>query len=218
MTRTRWSRVVLAALAVLALASCSSTYYKALETFGVEKRDLLVSRVEAAKGAQEDVQEQFRDALEQFQALVGYDGGDLEKLYDQLSDEYDDSVSRADTVRDRIAAVKKVGGDLFREWARELEEYSDANLRRRSEGQMNGTRRDYDQLVRKMEKAAGRMDPVLRTMKDHVLFLKHNLNARALGSLEDTADSLQRNVNRLIKDMEAAISEADKFLSTMMDG
>ena len=83
---------------------------------------------------------------------------------------------------------------------------------------MNGTRRDYDQLVRKMEKAAGRMDPVLRTMKDHVLFLKHNLNARALGSLEDTADSLQRNVNRLIKDMEAAISEADKFLSTMMDG
>lgn len=217
MTRTRWSRVVLAALAVLALASCSSTYYKALETFGVEKRDLLVSRVEAAKGAQEDVQEQFRDALEQFQALVGYDGGDLEKLYDQLSDEYDDSVSRADTVRDRIAAVKKVGGDLFREWARELEEYSDANLRRRSEGQMNGTRRDYDQLVRKMEKAAGRMDPVLRTMKDHVLFLKHNLNARALDSLEDTADSLQRNVNRLIKDMEAAISEADKFLSTMMD-
>ncbi len=217
MTRTRWSRVVLAALAVLALASCSSTYYKALETFGVEKRDLLVSRVEAAKGAQEDVQEQFRDALEQFQALVGYDGGDLEKLYDQLSDEYDDSVSRADTVRDRIAAVKKVGGDLFREWTRELEEYSDANLRRRSEGQMNGTRRDYDQLVRKMEKAAGRMDPVLRTMKDHVLFLKHNLNARALGSLEDTADSLQRNVNRLIKDMEAAISEADKFLSTMMD-
>jgi len=209
--------VVLAALAVLALASCSSTYYKALETFGVEKRDLLVSRVEAAKGAQEDVQEQFRDALEQFQALVGYDGGDLEKLYDQLSDEYDDSVSRADTVRDRIAAVKKVGGDLFREWTRELEEYSDANLRRRSEGQMNGTRRDYDQLVRKMEKAAGRMDPVLRIMKDHVLFLKHNLNARALGSLEDTADSLQRNVNRLIKDMEAAISEADKFLSTMMD-
>lgn len=217
MDRFQRSRVVLAALAMLALASCSSTYYKALETFGVEKRDLLVSRVEAAKGAQEDVQEQFRDALEQFQALVGYDGGDLEKLYDQLSDEYDDSVSRADTVRDRIAAVKKVGGDLFREWARELEEYSDANLRRRSEGQMNGTRRDYDQLVRKMEKAAGRMDPVLRTMKDHVLFLKHNLNARALGSLEDTADSLQRNVNRLIKDMEAAISEADKFLSTMMD-
>ena len=204
-------------LAALALTSCSSTYYKALETFGVEKRDLLVSRVEAAKGAQENAQEQFRDALEQFQALVGYDGGDLEKLYDQLSDEYDDSVSRADTVRDRITSVKKVGEDLFREWGRELAEYSDPNLRRKSESQMNGTRRDYNQLVRKMEKAAGRMDPVLSTMRDHVLFLKHNLNARALGSLQDTADTLQRDVNRLIKDMEAAISEADKFLSTMVD-
>ena len=215
MTRLPWGRVVLAAAAALAFVSCSSTYYKALETFGVEKRDVLVSRVEAAKGAQENAQEQFRDALEQFQALVGYDGGDLEELYDRLSDEYDDSVSRADAVRDRIASVKKVGEDLFREWERELDEYSDANLRRKSQSQMNGTRRDYDQLVAKMEKAAGRMDPVLTTMKDHVLFLKHNLNARALGSLEETADTLQRDVNRLIKDMEAAISEADKFISSV---
>ncbi len=60
------------------------------------------------------------------------------------------------------------------------------------------------------------MDPVLATMKDHVLFLKHNLNARALGSLEGTADTLQRDVNRLIKDMEAAISEADKFIATVV--
>lgn len=216
MVRLQVGRMVLAPLAVLALTACSSTYYKALETFGVEKRDVLVSRVQAAKGAQEKAQEQFRDALEQFQALVGYEGGELEKLYDRLSDEHDDSVSRADAVRDRIASVKKVGEDLFREWERELDEYSDPNLRRKSQGQMSDTRRDYDQLVRKMEKAAGRMDPVLTTMKDHVLFLKHNLNARALGSLEETADSLQRDVNRLIKDMEAAISEADKFISSVV--
>ena len=208
-------RTLGAACAVLWLAGCSAAYYKALETFGVEKRDVLVDRVQDAKGAQENAQEQFRDALEQFQALVGYDGGDLERMYDNLSDEYEASVSRADTVRDRIASVKKVGEDLFDEWADELDEYSDPSLRRKSQNQMNATRRDYDELVRKMERAAGRMDPVLATMKDHVLFLKHNLNARALGSLGDTADSLQRDVNRLIKDMEAAISEADKFVSSM---
>jgi Skp family chaperone for outer membrane proteins len=215
MTRLPVARMPMAALAAMALTACSSTYYKALETFGVEKRDVLVTRVEAAKDAQENAQEQFRDALEQFQALVGYDGGDLEKMYDNLSDEYESSVSRADAVHDRLSSVKKVGEDLFGEWEDELDEYSDPNLRRKSQSQMNDTRRDYDSLVRKMEKAAGRMDPVLTTMNDHVLFLKHNLNARALGSLEDTADTLQRDVNRLIKDMEAAIFEADRFVTAM---
>lgn len=213
--RLRLVLLVVAAPLVATLGSCSATYYKALETFGVEKRDILVDRVQSAKSAQQDAQEQFRDALEQFQALVGYDGGDLEALYDRLGAEYDRSVSRADEVRDRIASVEKVGGALFREWNAELAEYSDPDLRRRSERQMNDTRKSYDQLVEKMQRAAGRMDPVLATMKDHVLFLKHNLNARALGSLEGTADSLQRDVNRLIKDMEAAISEADRFIAAM---
>jgi len=208
--------LVLAALIPLLIAGCSSIYYNAMETLGVEKRDILVDRVEGARDAQEDAQEQFRDALEQFQALVGYDGGDLEKLYDRLTDEYDDSVGRADAVREQIASVRKVGGDLFREWEEEINEYTDANLRRKSENQMRETRRRYDQLVDKMDRAADRMDPVLATMKDHVLFLKHNLNARALGSLEETAESLERDVNRLIRDMEASIAEANKFIATVV--
>jgi len=112
--------------------------------------------------------------------------------------------------------VRKVGGDLFKEWESEINEYTDANLRRKSENQMRETRRRYDQLVEKMDRAADRMDPVLATMKDHVLFLKHNLNARALGSLEETAESLERDVNRLIRDMEASIAEANKFIATVV--
>ena len=69
-----------------------------------------------------------------------------------------------------------------------------------------------------MDRAADRMDPVLATMKDHVLFLKHNLNARALASLDRTADALQRDVDRLIRDMEAAIAEADRFLASVGSG
>jgi len=34
------------------------------------------------------------------------------------------------------------------------------------------------------------MDPVFGKLHDQVLFLTHNLNAKALGSLECTADSL----------------------------
>ncbi|MEO1087072.1 MAG: DUF2959 family protein, partial [Acidobacteriota bacterium] len=59
-------------------------YYSYLENVGYEKRDLLVKRVDRARDAQEDAQEEFEDALEQFQALVGHDGGELEAVYNKL--------------------------------------------------------------------------------------------------------------------------------------
>jgi hypothetical protein len=41
---------------------------------GVEKRDILVDRVENAKDSQEEVQEQFSAALEQLSLLIKFDG------------------------------------------------------------------------------------------------------------------------------------------------
>jgi len=205
--------VVVGALGVL--TACSSVYYSALEKVGLEKREILVDRVESARDAQGEAQKQFKDALERFKALVGYDGGDLEKRYEILSDEYDDSRKQAEAVRERIAGVKDVAGALFREWERELEEYSDPSLKRRSRSQLDDTRARYDQLVRAMDRAAASMDPVLAMLRDQTLFLKHNLNARALGSLSGTADQLQADVARLVKQMQAAIAEANRFLATI---
>lgn len=41
-------------LLALCLGGCSSAYYKTMENFGVEKRDILVDRVEEARDAQDD--------------------------------------------------------------------------------------------------------------------------------------------------------------------
>jgi len=205
--------VVMGALGLL--TACSSVYYSALEKVGLEKREILVDRVESARDAQGEAQEQFEDALERFKALVGYDGGDLEKRYETLSGEYGDSRKQAEAVRERIAGVKDVAAALFREWERELEEYSDPSLKRRSRSRLDDTRARYDQLVRAMDRAAASMDPVLAMLRDQTLFLKHNLNARALGSLSGTADQLQADVARLVKQMQAAIAEANRFLATI---
>lgn len=54
---------LLAVAACVALSGCQSAYYGAWEKLGVEKRDILVDRVENAKESQEEAQEQFADAL-----------------------------------------------------------------------------------------------------------------------------------------------------------
>lgn len=213
--RNRRVGVAAVGLAGALLCSCSSAYYAALEKVGIEKRELLVDRVEKARDAQAKAQTQFKDALEEFSALVGYRGGELESMYVSLQDTAEASAARAQEVRDRIAAVKSVAEALFKEWEGELAEYTDAGLRRKSQRQLDETRRRYDRLVVAMDRAATRMDPVLAVLRDQVLFLKHNLNAQALGSLDGTAATLQSDVDNLVADMQAAIVEANRFIGEL---
>ena len=57
---------------ILLLAGCASAYYGAMEKFGIEKRDILVDRVEDSREAQEEAREQFESALEQFIAATNF--------------------------------------------------------------------------------------------------------------------------------------------------
>lgn len=197
------------------MAGCSSAYYGAMEQVGIHKRDILVDRIESAQSAQQEGQEQFRDALEQFRSVVNFDGGELQQIYDRLNREFEDSETAAETIRSRIRAVETVAEDLFDEWEDELALYSNQSLRRDSEQQLGATRQRYSRLIQAMHRAENTLDPVLDNLRDNVLYLKHNLNARAIASLRGELDTINTDVDRLIQAMEAAIAESDRFIAEM---
>lgn len=202
-------------LVLALLGGCSSAYYKTMESFGVEKRDILVDRVEEARDAQDSASEQFASALEQFRATVAVDGGDLEEIYDRLDGEYQASVSEAGDVSERIEAVEDVAEDLFSEWEKELEQYSRSDMRNNSARLLKDTRSRYSKLMKSMRRAESSMEPVLEAFHDQVLFLKHNLNARAIGALRNELDTIERDTARLIEQMQKAIAEANAFIDSM---
>ena len=139
---------------VLAVAGCSSIYYSTMEKLGQPKREILASRVESARDSQVEAKEQFSSALEQFQALLGNPESSLQKTYDRLESELRRSEARAKEVSDRIDAVEDVAEALFEEWEAELDAYSDASLRRRSEQQLDASRDRYAGLMRAMRRAS----------------------------------------------------------------
>jgi chromosome segregation ATPase len=198
-----------------ALTGCQSTYYAAMESFGVHKRDILVDRVEEAREDQEAAKETFKTALERFSEVVKQPDSDLKKKYDALSGELEECEDRAAALTDRIESIESVSQALFSEWEEELDQYTNPELRRSSEAQLKTTRERYAELIGAMRKAEGKMEPVLASFRDHVLFLKHNLNAQAIASLQGELTSLEGETAALIKDMEAAIAEADAFIKEM---
>ncbi len=205
------------AILLVALCGCSTLYYGTMEQFGQEKRDILVKRVGKANEAQKETQEVFQDALEQFGSVVKYDGGNLQKQYNKMSAELERCEGRAEAVHTRIADVDRVARDLFREWAGEAKQYQNAAYRRDSEAKLRETRRNCDRMLAAMRNAESKIEPVLSVFRDQVLFLKHNLNASALASLQDESARIETDVNRLIQDLSAAIAEADRFIQTMGD-
>lgn len=202
----------------LLLVGCESAYYGGMEKFGIHKRDILVDRVEEAQQAQRDGQQQFRSALEQFRSVVQVDGGELESVYDRLDDEYQRSVAAAERIRSRIDGVESVAKALFDEWQGELDQYADARLRADSAARLSATRAQYGKLIAAMRAAERRLDPALKPMRDQVLYLKHNLNARAIGALKGELTRIDRDVDTLVAAMEQSIREADRFIGSMQQG
>lgn len=209
----RCSLVLLAAIILVTATGCRSTYYKAWETFGVYKRDLLKDNVIAARDEQKKASEQFTTALQRLKEMYGYKGGDLEKMYDGMQADYDRSASRATAVKDRVAKVETVAEDLFKEWEQEIPSIQTPSLAASSREKLRATRERYNDLHRAMKRAEASMDPVLVQFKDQVLYLKHNLNAAAIGSLQGEAASIDGEIRKLIKDMNVSIAEADKFIA-----
>ena len=201
--------------APILLSGCATAAYNIQEQFGIEKRDILVDRVQDVSKAQTEAKEEFANALEAFRAVVNVDAGELENVYDDLNKAHKRAESDAEAVRTRVKSVKRVSRDLFKEWEGELNQYSDAGLRRASESQLRDTQARYDVLVDKMDGATASMDPVLAVFNDRVLYLKHNLNARAIAALDAETANLEGDVAKLIAEMERSIAAANAFIADM---
>ena len=196
-------------------AGCSKPYYSAMEKVGVYKRDILVDRVEEARDSQADAQQQFKSALEQFSSVIEMKNTDLKKAYTTLEKEYIQSKKAAEKVSERIDGEEDVSEDLFYEWNKELDQYDNRDLRRASEKQLRQTRARYDKMVSSMRAAEQSMEPILKSLHDNVLFLKHNLNAQAIGSLQGEFSSLKLQIEGLISKMKKAIDQSNSFIAQM---
>jgi hypothetical protein len=205
-----------AAPCVLVLAAaCSGIYYGTMEKLGYHKRDLLVERVQEGREEQAEAQKQFQSTFDAFKHLTGLKGNELEATYKKLSAEHDRCKASASAVSDRVASIEKVARDMFAEWKEENEQYQSADLKRKSAQLMGETQRRYDQLIAAMKRAEATMQPVLSAFGDQVLFLKHNLNAQAIASLQDTVVEIEVEVGKLIAEMQRSIEEADAFIASM---
>ena len=206
---------LLAVLLVTLFAGCQSAYYGMMEKFGVEKRDLLKKAVSLARDEQKEAGEEFKDALTRLQQIYGGTGMDLEKTYSKLKADLGRCEAQAADVKGRIKEMDRVAADLFAEWEGEISRFSNPAYASDSRRKLSETRGKFQQLSASLRSAEAKMEPVLRSFQENVLYLKHNLNAAAIGSLRGEASRIETQIQTLIAEMNSSITEADAFIKTL---
>jgi chromosome segregation ATPase len=210
-------RLVLLLLLIGSISGCQDAWFGALEKVGLEKRELLRGRIEKAQAQQAETEQAYVSALEQFRAVVAFDGGNLERTYDKLSSRYTQAEEEARALDERIDAIEDVANALFKEWQGELETFSDASLKARSQTELRTTKNRCAALLKAMRRAEQSFKKPLARLRDRVLYLKHNLNAQAIGELKGELAKIESGAELLKRDLDAANSEADAFLMTLKD-
>ncbi len=208
-----WALAALAAWGVSALQGKGG-----IESLWAEPREVLVDRVEEARDVQQETIEQFQTAMQKFKAVTGFQGGKLEEQYEVLNAAYERSEAAAKGIGEHIDQVTNAANALLEEWRGELKDYHDPKLRRLAEQQFDATRAQAGKMIAAMRRVEARSKPVLDLFRDQVLYLKHNLNAMAINSLDKERVKVEDDVNKLIAEMRAAIAEANQFIDTLSKG
>ena len=191
-------------------------YFDALEKIGFQKRGLLKDRIIATQKSQKDTAEDFKTALERFREVVPNAGSkELEGRYSRLSSVVEKLVGRRDQVKTRISRVENVADALFAEWKKELSQYQSDSLRSKSQQQFDDTKVRYSEVRQALEAAYQKIDPALRPLQDQVLFLKHNLNASAISSLEGEKVEIAAEIADLIREIEKASQKSESFIAQL---
>jgi len=192
-----------------------TAYYQARESIGDSKRNIVVAHVEQACTGLQETRDEFQDALERFKSLVHVNDTPMEHKYNLLNRQYQYCCAKSESVSNRIRAIEEVSEALFVEWENELNEYTNRALRNSSRQQLKMARQNYVRLIRAMQRAESKIQPVLAAFKDQVLYLKHNLNAQAIAALRHEFIEIGVDISQLIQAMELTIAEASQFVAAL---
>lgn len=210
------STLLLGLFGLLLTTGCQSIYNATMENvFGYEKRELFKKSVTALQSEQKEAQKEFKDAMTRLKELYAFQGGELESVYQKVKTSYERCETEAKDVSGRITSMDDIATSMFKEWEKEIQQYTNPNLATASREQLRATKDRYAQLLKTVRAAEGAMQPVLAQLKDNVLFLKHNLNASAIGSLQGEATKIQSQIEQLLARMNASIAESDSFIKTL---
>lgn len=187
---------------------------------GLVRVDDLQERVEQVHVEAEISKDRVREAMQSLRSLMDPEfGGDAMDSFKGFMTAIEASEKQAESLRDSVKPMEKTAEEVFGNWAKSLEGFSNAEMRERSQLRLENTQKRYEAIISSVEPALWAYDALNRTLRDHALFLSHDFNAAAVTELESEIESLTKHASQLDKRFDASLKAAKRYVrSTALRG
>ncbi len=192
---------------------CTTPHSGVYEPFWRNRFKTLTRSVEAAKKAQADALVELEAAQPKMRGLV--ESRETEGPYKESRHVIARCDSRVTQSANRVKNVKDNCDQIFEEWRRESRDFADAKLREQSRRELEDIRARADRLIKALEEGQKAMGPVLVSLKDDSLYLRHRRGVRdsppPAYSTPGAADAAMAKLRLLITEAGA---ECESFIAS----
>lgn len=192
---------VAAVLVLLGIPSCSVVQdLKNLITgeSGPADVDDLVEAVEKVEGELDASKASMLAAVQALQKVTAPDfEGDAVKAHDELVDVIESSEDQANDLRKSIEKMQAAAEPVFDQWTKDLEAFSNPEMRQRSQVRLAASRERYDAVVAAVEPVLVEYEAINETLRDHILFLSHDLNPEAMATIQEDVKKVAKEASDL---------------------
>ena len=148
--------------------------------------DDLVASVERVNSELDASKTKLLGAVQTLQKVTAPDfKGDAVEGHKELVRAIDDSEDQTDDLRKSVERMQAEAEPVFNQWTKDLEGYSNPEMRQRSQARLAAARERYDAVVAAVTPVLVECEAVNQTLGDHALFLKHDMNPAALATIQD---------------------------------
>ncbi len=215
MKRLPLSRTVAAVLVLLSIPSCAWVQNLVSGANGPADVNDLVDAVEKVNAELDASKQSMLAAVQALQKVTAPDfQGDAVKAHEELVDVIDSSEDQANTLRKSIESMQADAEPVFDQWTKDLEAYSNPEMRQRSQARLAASREQYDAVVAAVEPVLVEYEAINETLRDHTLFLSHDMNPAAVATIQDDVRSVAKEASDLDGAFNAGRAAASAYIES----
>jgi Protein of unknown function (DUF2959) len=175
----------------------------------------LVGWVELVHVESELAQKKMREAVSSLSDLAAsnYEGPPVE-AYKRFVTALEESQAQAEKLRGAIGPMKASGQPVFDQWTKDLEQFSSASMRDRSQKRMARTQDQFRVVVAAADPAQTTFDAFNRTLRDHALFLGHDFNPSSVQMIQDDVRQLATLAKELDGRLVYCLKAAQEYVNS----
>ncbi|MBN2484057.1 MAG: DUF2959 family protein [Candidatus Omnitrophica bacterium] len=139
----------------------------------------------------------------------------LTKQFKKFIQEIEKTQTHIEALRDASGTMEEQAAAYFAAWESNLESFNNNSIRNRSRRRLTVTQRDFDQIMREVDRLKTKIEPFLAQLVDTRNFLNYDLNIEAIDSISDVFKKINTESERNLEQIATVVEKLDALSTSM---